>query len=251
MRYKMSGIGVIIILSGAMGYSAVSSADAEQDFGAGMEHELEAQSEKLFVIVRPLATSANGPSTAPDNTGALEVAKSLKVSVVSNVTHAQADMITLWPNDINPTHAFVCIENFFRGNDSARFSVQRVNLAGDPNGNVETIVKGISSCDPIKRTLWGTLVVGEEVGPGGGFYEIMDPMSLTGAAPAVITDRAAGTSTDSRVVKRKAHGQPQGAAHRRGERGALEGVMQAQKPLAGKIDPDTLLDAGLLKDSAL
>lgn len=206
MRYKMSGIGLLLVLSSAAGYSAVSSAGAEQDFGAGMEHELEAQSEKLFGIVRPLAASAYGPYTVPDNTGVLEVAKGLKVSVVSNVTHAQADMIALWPNDAKPTHAFVCIENFFSGNDSARFSVQRVNLAGDPNSNVETIVKGISSCDPIKRTPWGTLVVGEEAGANGGFYEIMDPMSLNDAAPAVITDRSTGTSTDSRVVKRKAVG---------------------------------------------
>ena len=180
--------------------------DDEKDFGLSVQHQLEAKSEKLFGINQPLPASAYGPYTAADNVKSVELAKGLKAYAVSNVTHPQADMIAFWPNDYNPTHAFVCIENFNSNNHSATISVQRVNLSGDPNSNVETIVRGILACDPIRRTPWGTLVVGEEAGPSGGFYEIMDPMSLTGAAPAVITDRTAGTSTDSRVVKRKAVG---------------------------------------------
>ncbi|MEO6697542.1 MAG: alkaline phosphatase PhoX [Gammaproteobacteria bacterium] len=180
--------------------------DDEKDFGLSVQHQLGAKSEKLFGINQTLAASAYGPYTAADNVKSVELAKGLKAYAVSNVTDKQADMIAFWPNDINPTHVFLCIENFFSGNSPSTISVQRVNLAGDPNNNVETIVKGISSCDPIKRTPWGSLVVGEEAGPTGGFYEIMDPMSLTGAAPAVITDRTVGTSTDSRVVKRKAVG---------------------------------------------
>lgn len=185
----------------------VSLADEnEKDFGLFVQHQLEAKSEKLFGINQPLSASAYGPYTAADNVKSVELAKGLKAYAVSNVTDKQADMIAFWPNDYNPTHVFLCIEKFFSGNSPATISVQRVDLSGDPNSNVETIVKGISSCDPIKRTPWGTLVVGEESGPNGGFYEIMDPMSLTAAAPAVITDRTAGTSTDSRVVKRKAVG---------------------------------------------
>ena len=178
----------------------------EKDFGLFVQHQLEAKSEKLFGINQGLAASALGPYTGADNVKSVELAKGLKAYAVSNVNDKQADMIAFWPNDINPTHAFLCIENFFSGNSPATVSVQRINLAGDPNSNVETIAKGISSCDPIKRTPWGTLVVGEEAGPNGGFYEIMEPMNLTGTAPAVITDRVAGTSTDSRVVKRKAVG---------------------------------------------
>lgn len=183
-----------------------SMAGENQDFGSAVEQQLQAKSEKLFGIIEPLAESALGPYTAADNVKAVELAKGLKAYAVSNVTHAQADMIALWPNDVNPTHAFVCVENFFSGNDPSKISVQRVDLNGDPNHNVETIVKGISSCDPIKRTPWGSLVVGEEAGANGGFYEIMNPMSLSGATPAIITDRAAGTSSDSRVVKRKSVG---------------------------------------------
>lgn len=184
----------------------ISIADEEKDFGLFAEHQLEAKSEKLFGIDKPLPTSALEPYTSADNAKAVELAKGLKAYAASNVTHAQGDMIAFWPNDYNPTHAFVCIENFFSGNNPNMISVQRVNLAGDPDSNVETIVKGISSCDPIKRTPWGSIVVGEEAGPNGGFYEIMEPMNLTAAAPAVITNRTAGTSTDSRVVKRKAVG---------------------------------------------
>ncbi|MCL4316030.1 MAG: PhoX family protein [Gammaproteobacteria bacterium] len=193
-------------LSACAMYYGVSNADEENDFGSAVEQQLRAKSVQLFGVNEPLAESAYGPYTDADNTKAVILAKGLKAYAVSNVTDKQADMIAFWPNDYNPTHAFVCIENFFSGNNPNTISVQRVNLAGDPNSNVETIVKGISSCDPVKRTPWSSIVVGEEADSNGGFYEIMDPMSLSGAAPAVITDRAAGTSTDSRVVKRKAVG---------------------------------------------
>ncbi len=185
----------------------VSIADEDvKDFGLFIQQQLEAKSEYLFGITQGLTASAYGPYTDADNVKSVELAKGLKAYAVSNVNDKQADMILLWPNDTNPTHAFLCIENFFSGNSPTTVSVQRVNLSGDPNNNVETIVKGISSCDPIRRTPWGSIVVMEEAGPTGGVYEIMDPMSLSGANPVVITDRAAGTSTDSRVVKRKAIG---------------------------------------------
>lgn len=178
----------------------------ETDFGQWAQHQLQTHSESLFGIKKPVPESAYGPYTGADNLKSVQVAKGLKVSVVSNVTHTQSDMIALWPNDENPTHAFVCAEVFFSGNNPNQASVQRVNLNGDPNNNVEVIVKGISSCDPIQRTPWGSLLVGEESGADGGFYEIMDPMQIDAVHPAIISDRSVGTSSDPRVVKRKAIG---------------------------------------------
>jgi len=186
--------------------AGVALANDDRDFGRFVEQQLKAKSEKLFGIEKPVAESAYGPYGGADNTRAVIAAKGLSVSVVSNVTHPQSDMIALWPTDANPTHAFVCIEDFFAGNDPSKASLQLVNLYGDPNNNVEVIVKGISSCDPVRRTPWGSIIVGEESGPDGGLYEIMDPMSLSGADPAIITDRAAGTSSKANVVKRTAIG---------------------------------------------
>jgi secreted PhoX family phosphatase len=47
-------------------------------------------------------------------------------------------------------------------------------------------------------------VVAEEAGSTGGLYEIMDPTSLN--STVMVTNRAAGTTTDARLVKRKAVG---------------------------------------------
>ena len=181
--------------------------DHEKDFGRKVQHELSARSEQLFGVGKPVAASALGPYTAADNANAVEIAKGLTVSVVSNVTDQQADMIAFWPDDEHPTHVFVCVENFFSGNNPNTISVQRVALNGNPNSNVETIIKGISSCDPIKRTPWGTLIVGEESGADGSLYEIFDPLGITGASPVVVSDRITGAVSDpARVVKRQAAG---------------------------------------------
>ncbi len=183
-----------------------ASADDQLDFGLKIEHLLQAQSETLLGIEEPVKESAFGPYNGADGTLAVIAAKGLHVSVVSNATYPMSDQIALWPNNVNPTHAFVCVEDFFSGNDATRASLQRVDLNGNSDSNVEVTVKGISSCDPVRRTAWGSIVVGEESGPNGGFYEIMNPMSLSGSDPAVISDRAAGTSNKPNVVKRTAIG---------------------------------------------
>jgi hypothetical protein len=76
--------------------------------------------------------------------------------------------------------------------------VQRVDLSQPANANATTILTGLVSCDPIRRTPWGSLIAGEE-STDGGTYEIMDPLSI--ATPIAVTNRATGTTTDPRVVK--------------------------------------------------
>jgi hypothetical protein len=63
---------------------------------------------------------------------------------------------------------------------------------------------GIVSCDPIRRTPWGSIIAGEE-STDGAVYEIMNPTSIMAAV--AVTNRAMGTTSDPRVVKRKALGQ--------------------------------------------
>ena len=62
--------------------------------------------------------------------------------------------------------------------------------ARPPNANATTIVTGLSSCDPVRRTPWGTIIVAEEAGATGGFYEIIDPVSIN--TPINVSNRDAG-----------------------------------------------------------
>jgi secreted PhoX family phosphatase len=104
------------------------------------------------------------------------------VRVVTAAANAGAniDMIVLWPDDRHPTHLIVCNEE---GADKP--GVQRVRLS---DGLVETILTGTVSCDPVHRTPWGTVIVGEEV-VDGWLLEILNPLQTTN----VLFDRVAGT----------------------------------------------------------
>ena len=133
---------------------------------------------------------------------------SLQVSAVSNATGPLADMIALWPNDEHPTHLFVCVENSFSGDSNPDIvSVQRVDLSGEPDSNAVTIIKGLSACDPIHRTPWGSLIVGEEAARPEASTRSSIRSRFQGANPVLILSRAAGTTSDPQhVVKRKAIG---------------------------------------------
>lgn len=169
------------------------------DFGAFVQALLRDHSEELFGFGRPLEKSALGPYDGPDNTQAIQVAPGLHVSLVSSVTASAADQIALWPDDDHPTHLFVCDE------ETSNPAVQRVDLSRPANANVTTIVTGLSSCDPVRRTPWGTIIVAEEAGATGGFYELIDPAHIT--TPINVLDRAVGTTSDPlHLVKRKAVG---------------------------------------------
>lgn len=61
------------------------------------------------------------------------------------------------------------------------------------------------SCDPVRRTPWGTIIVAEEAGSTGGLYELLDPVHIN--APINVTNRALGTTSDPlHFVKRQAVG---------------------------------------------
>lgn len=183
----------------AMTSRATAQRNSPIDFGAFVAAQLSENSEELFGIERPLKKSALGPYDGPDSVQAIQVAEGLRVSLVSSGVASAADQIALWPNDNRPTHVFVCAE------ETTNPAVQRVDLAKPANANATTIVTGLSSCDPVRRTPWGTIIVAEEAGATGGLYEIFDPVHIT--APIDVSDRAAGTTSDPlHLVKRKAVG---------------------------------------------
>jgi secreted PhoX family phosphatase len=168
------------------------------DFGAFVQDQLSAHSEELFGF-KPLQKSALGPYDGPDNLQAIQVAPGLHLSLVSSVVASAADQIALWPDDDHPAFLFVCDE------ETSDPAVQRIDLSRPANSNVTTIVTGLESCDPVRRTPWGTIIVAEEAGATGGFYELIDPVHIT--TPISVSNRAAGTTSDPlHLVKRKAVG---------------------------------------------
>jgi hypothetical protein len=165
-----------------------ATADARPpDFGSLRDKFLSDHAEQLFGIRQPLAASSRASISAAeanrDPTALVTLAGGLRAQVVSAAANLapNVDMIALWPNDFSPTHLIFCNEE-----GAAQPGVQRVNLA---DGTVETILTGTVSCDPAKRTPWGTLIVGEENGSSGWVIEILDPLHSTG----VLFNRGAGT----------------------------------------------------------
>jgi len=118
---------------------------------------------------------------------------------VSSAVENAADQIAMWPDDDHPTHLFVCDE------ETSTPAVQRVDLRKPADSNATTIVTGLLSCDPVRRTPWGTIIVAEENGADGGLYEILDPVHIT--TPIAVTNRATGANTDPlHLAKRQAVG---------------------------------------------
>ena len=189
----------IVVIAAVLMTARAGAKNPRIDFGSFVQDQLRDHSEQLFGLRHPLDKSALGPYTGADNTQAIQVADGLRVSLVSSSVASAADQIAFWPNDEHPTHVFLCDE------ETSTPAVQRVDLSGPPSSNATTIVTGLSSCDPVRRTAWGTILVGEEAGNTGGLYEIIDPISITSAIN--VSDRGAGTTTDPlHFVKRKAVG---------------------------------------------
>jgi secreted PhoX family phosphatase len=185
----------------------VLASNPNLDFGAFVAEQLSAHSEQLFGFRHPLTESALGPFDGADNTQAIQLADGLQATLVSSSVASAADQIAMWPNDDNPTHLFVCDE------ETSTPAVQRVDLSLPPGSNATTIVTGLESCDPVRRTPWGTIIVAEEASTTvnnssvatGGLYEILDPVHIT--TPINVTNRATGANTDpTHLAKRQAVG---------------------------------------------
>ena len=179
--------------------SRMRANNPHRDFGTFIEDQLSEHSESLFGIDRPLEESALGPYDGADNLQAIKLAAGLHASLVSSSVASAADQIALWPDDDHPTFLFVCDE------ETTDPAVQRVDLSKPAGSNATTIVKGLVSCDPVRRTPWGTIIVAEEAGATGGFYELIDPVNITTVIN--VTDRATGANSDPlHLAKRQAVG---------------------------------------------
>ena len=133
------------------------------------------------------------------------------------------DQMVFWPhNASNPTHLVACIEEGleclsgtcgdpFVFGDKLTPGVQIIDLA---TREVTTIVRGMTICDGIRTTPWGTVLATEEdfTTDTGSVYEILDPITTneytvldrgSGGAPAVIVDQTGADASDQ-IIKRTA-----------------------------------------------
>jgi hypothetical protein len=160
------------------------------EFGALVEQQLRAFSPRLFGVLAPVASSSlesiDAAAADADPRALVTVAHGLKVRVVTAAANAGAniDMMVPWPDAVHPTHLIACNEQ-----GTGDPGVQRIRLS---DGLVETMVTGLSSCDPVRRTAWGTVIAGEEAGNSGRLIEIANPLATTG----VLFDRATGVASD-------------------------------------------------------
>lgn len=179
------------------------------DFGVMVERALNRNSERLFGFEKPLRESA-AETVSPYRTEEQEAkaqllaAEGLEVQYLTRNAANKTDQMVFFPEG-SPTHLIACVEGkrkvigtYPDGSDKYNPSVQRIDLA---TGDVETILRGMSRCDGIRTTAWGTILATEETTDGGA-YEILDPLFTTGQT---IIDRTTGEVTDPvHIAKRTA-----------------------------------------------
>ena len=180
------------LVSLASGVALTALASSSQfaiadDFGAFVDQQLEAQSVRLFGVIQGIESSSyasvsKGTAEA-DPLSLATFAKGLRARVVTAAanTGPNIDMMGLWPA-ANPTHIIACNEQ-----GTSQAALQRIRLS---DGLVETILTGMSSCDPIRITAWGTVVAGEEAGSSGWLIEFENPLGIP--ADSVTFDRDTG-----------------------------------------------------------
>lgn len=185
--------------------ASLASTAFASDFGEKTEQLAKAMSEKLFGVNGTLDSSSTASVTAAqanaDPTSLATVAKGLKISVASADPNLapNIDQMIMWPDDVHPTHIIACNEQ-----GTGQVAVQRVDLqTGVPENMISS---GLTSCDPVRITPWGTVLVGEENGTNGRLFEIIDPLNTNGV---VITGAGAATtiSDPAHVARRGAVGQ--------------------------------------------
>jgi hypothetical protein len=148
------------------------------------------------------AVAAEEPARRPGQSAAAQMvlAEGLKVEYITRQAANLTDQMALWPDDAHPTHLIACVEMDRKEIASGKLnpSIQRIALA---TGRVETLLRGLSGCDAMRRTPWNTIVIGEERNDGG-VYEILDPLEVTEQR---VLDRPSGATTDpARIAKRRA-----------------------------------------------
>jgi secreted PhoX family phosphatase len=203
-RWKVAVLASALICMVGSSAHADDRSDENKDFGVRVEQILEDHAKGLFGVREPLEASApetSGPYRTPTQRASDQVlaARGLDVEYLTRTAANATDMMALFPA-ADPSHLITCVEGGRQTLNNGKFnpSVQRIHLR---TGTVETILRGMTSCDGIRTTPWGTILATEETTTGGA-YEILDPLTTTEQS---VLDRATGTVSDpGHIAKRTA-----------------------------------------------
>jgi len=202
------GIATMMVAGAILLSVAHAKAHAKQrkhfDFGLSVQKQLNNRSRTLFGIKKPLKNSAPESTTpyrelAQSPEDQVLLAKGLHVEYLTRHAGNKTDMFSFFPAQ-DPTHLITCVEGGREEIAPGKFnpSVQRIHLV---SGEVETVLRGMSRCDGIRSTAWGTILATEETDDGAA-YEILDPLAIS---EETVMDRALGTvSAPEHVAKRPA-----------------------------------------------
>ena len=179
---------------------SASALAAAPDFGQQVEQLASAQAPTLFGTTGVLGASSTA-SVTHDEAEAnpltlVKLAHGLTARVVSARPSLgpNIDMMALWPNDRSPTHLIACNEQ-----GAGQVGLQRISLA---DGSVANIVaSGLTSCDPVEITAWGTIVFAEEAGTAGRLFELIDPLNTTDVVVAPNGTTSGGTNPGNIVMR--------------------------------------------------
>jgi hypothetical protein len=202
MRRKLAVVGAVVL---AMAISGVAVAKGPWNWGVFRDQQLASHSMQVFGVGKPLSASSSQQVTKQqalaNPLSLFTLANGLQAHVVTTQAAPIIDQISLWPNDSDPQWLIACNEA-----DPTDPGLQRINIA---TGDTATIVSGTESCDPTRRTPWGTIVFGEEDGSGpngGSLYELMDPIHTTNVHLNRSTGTFSGGTGASNLVARPALG---------------------------------------------
>jgi hypothetical protein len=168
------------------------------DWGQQEQDRLVANSSQQFGVGKPLADSSSASISQAEALAHPEhlmtLANGLKARVVAQSSDlgTAPDQIALWPNSTNPQWLIAC-------NEEEGPSVIRVRIS---DGHAETILNGFPSCDPVRRTDWGTILFGNENGTDGHLVELIDPLHTSNAVWHDDTATITGADAGHFVVRR-------------------------------------------------
>ena len=232
------------ILVGLLALALTAEPLVAADFGAERDRLLAQRSLELFGIAAPLENGAS--ASAEEGYRTKDQAASDQVLLAPGLTAEYLtrsaanlyDQMAFWPT-ANPTHLIACIEGNREEIAPGKWnpSIQSVSLA---DGTVTTLVRGMSGCDGIRTTHWGTIVATEERADGG-VYELVDPLSLK---DAVVLDRGTGETSDAAHIAKRTK---LPAMAWEGLHATAEGVIYGADELRPGTDKDGVDGGGLYK----
>lgn len=172
-RAAVAAGAALTVLSGGVAAAVIIRLDPGQE----IQKEINSEAGDWFGVFSGLPASStvdlDQAQALANPTGLVSLAPGLKATVVSaGRSAATIDQMVLWPA-ARPTHLIACNEE-----GPTTPGVQKIDLV---TGEATTILTGLNSCDPVRVTPWGTVILGEESGNTGRMYELIDPLSVEGA----------------------------------------------------------------------